>query len=36
MSRKRIALFGGSFDPIHTDHVNIAKACHEQLGFEEI
>ncbi|WP_027063316.1 nicotinate-nucleotide adenylyltransferase [Mesoplasma seiffertii] len=36
MARKRIALFGGSFDPIHTDHVNIAKACHEQLGFEEV
>ncbi|WP_031543204.1 nicotinate-nucleotide adenylyltransferase [Mesoplasma photuris] len=33
---KRIALFGGSFDPVHTDHVNIAKACHDKLGFDEV
>lgn len=32
----KIALFGGSFDPVHTDHVNIAKACHEKLGFAEV
>ncbi|WP_026389492.1 nicotinate-nucleotide adenylyltransferase [[Acholeplasma] multilocale] len=32
----KIALFGGSFDPIHTDHVNIAKACHDKLGFDEV
>ncbi|QEH62032.1 nicotinic acid mononucleotide adenylyltransferase [Spiroplasma chinense] len=33
---KKVAIFGGSFDPIHTDHVNIMKACHEKLGFEEV
>ncbi|ATZ17296.1 nicotinic acid mononucleotide adenylyltransferase [Williamsoniiplasma luminosum] len=36
MNKKKIALFGGSFDPIHTDHVNIAKTCYEKLGFEEV
>lgn len=33
---KKVALFGGSFDPVHTDHVNIAIACHKQLGFDEV
>ncbi|AHI53956.1 nicotinic acid mononucleotide adenylyltransferase [Spiroplasma sabaudiense Ar-1343] len=33
---RKIALFGGSFDPVHTDHVNIAKSCFENLGFEEV
>lgn len=33
---KKIALFGGSFDPVHTDHLNIAKACYSDLGFEEV
>lgn len=33
---KKIALFGGSFDPVHTDHVNIIKACKEKLNFDEV
>ncbi|QQY78591.1 nicotinate-nucleotide adenylyltransferase [Mycoplasma mycoides subsp. capri] len=33
---KKIALFGGSFDPIHTDHVNIIKTCYEKLKFDEV
>jgi nicotinate-nucleotide adenylyltransferase len=33
---RRIALFGGSFDPIHTDHVNIIKACRDDLHFDEV
>jgi len=33
---KKIALFGGSFDPVHTDHVNIVKTCHSYLGFDEV
>ncbi len=33
---KKIALFGGSFDPVHTDHLSIAKACHFDLGFNEV
>ncbi|QHX36788.1 nicotinate-nucleotide adenylyltransferase [Spiroplasma sp. BIUS-1] len=33
---KRIALFGGSFDPVHTDHINIVKSCKENLNFDEV
>lgn len=33
---KKIALFGGSFDPIHTDHINIIKSCKEKLKFDEV
>ncbi|AKU79535.1 nicotinate-nucleotide adenylyltransferase [Spiroplasma turonicum] len=33
---KKVALFGGSFDPIHTDHVNIIKSCKENLKFDEV
>ncbi|QGS52090.1 nicotinate-nucleotide adenylyltransferase [Spiroplasma tabanidicola] len=33
---KKIAIFGGSFDPIHTDHVNIIKTCKYDLGFDEV
>jgi len=35
-TKKKIALFGGSFDPVHTDHLNIAKSCHNDLGFDEV
>lgn len=35
-NNKRVALFGGSFDPVHTDHFNMAKACHDKLEFEEV
>ncbi|ALD66613.1 nicotinic acid mononucleotide adenylyltransferase [Spiroplasma cantharicola] len=33
---KRIALFGGSFDPVHSDHINIIKSCKENLNFDEV
>ncbi|AKX33959.1 nicotinic acid mononucleotide adenylyltransferase [Spiroplasma litorale] len=33
---KKIALFGGSFDPVHTDHLNIIKSCREFLKFDEV
>ncbi|ASP28063.1 nicotinic acid mononucleotide adenylyltransferase [Spiroplasma corruscae] len=33
---KKVALFGGSFDPIHTDHINIMKSCKKDLKFDEV
>ncbi|WP_342259015.1 nicotinate-nucleotide adenylyltransferase [Spiroplasma endosymbiont of Dioctria linearis] len=33
---KRIALFGGSFDPVHSDHINIIKSCKKNLNFDEV
>ena len=28
----KTAVFGGSFDPVHIEHINIAKACVKELG----
>lgn len=36
MKRKKAALLGGSFDPIHWGHINMAKAALEQLGVDEV
>ena len=33
---KRIALFGGSFDPIHAGHVAVARAADRRFNFDEI
>lgn len=33
---RKIALFGGSFDPIHVGHIAIAKAALEQLDLDEV
>ena len=32
----KIGLFGGTFNPPHTTHVNIAKAAIEQLGLDKL
>jgi nicotinate-nucleotide adenylyltransferase len=36
MKKKRIALFGGTFDPIHLGHTGVAAAAAEQIGAEKI
>ena len=33
---RRIALFGGSFDPIHKGHVEIAKTAISRLSLDEV
>lgn len=33
---RRIALFGGSFSPVHLGHIALAKAALRQLGLDEV
>lgn len=33
---QRLALFGGSFDPIHLGHLLVAQAAREELGLERL
>ena len=33
---RRIALYGGSFDPVHPSHVAIARAAREQAGLDQV
>ena len=32
----RIAVFGGSFNPVHNGHIKLAAAVHEQAGYDRI
>lgn len=32
----KIALFGGSFDPVHNEHIRLAEAAIEQLGLDKL
>jgi nicotinate-nucleotide adenylyltransferase len=32
----RLGIFGGSFDPVHCGHLELARACHEQAMLDEI
>ncbi len=36
MTRRRIVLFGGSFDPVHRGHTEVAKAAIEQIHAEKL
>jgi nicotinate-nucleotide adenylyltransferase len=36
MLKRRIALFGGSFDPIHRGHIGVARAAAEQIRAEKV
>jgi len=33
---RKIALFGGTFDPIHLGHIELAQTAWEQLGLDEV
>lgn len=36
MTRRRIGLFGGSFDPPHIGHLHVAEAAKQQLDLDEL
>ena len=36
MAKRKIALFGGTFDPIHLGHTTVAAAAAEHIGAEKI
>jgi len=36
VSKRRVVLFGGTFDPIHVGHTTVARAALEQLGGERL
>lgn len=36
MTSRRIALFGGSFDPVHLGHLEIARRAKESVGLDEV
>lgn len=33
---KKIGILGGSFDPIHMGHINIAKSAYKEFGLDEV
>ena len=32
----KIAVFGGSFDPVHTEHIRLAQAAIKELGLDKL
>jgi nicotinate-nucleotide adenylyltransferase len=32
----KLGIFGGSFDPVHFGHLELARACHEQAQLDEV
>ena len=33
---KKVGIFGGSFNPIHTGHIALAKSLCEKAGLDEV
>ena len=33
---KRVGILGGSFDPIHKGHLNIAQSAYEEFALDEV
>lgn len=36
MQKKKVGIFGGSFNPIHTGHIALAKSLCQQAGLDEV
>jgi nicotinate-nucleotide adenylyltransferase len=36
MGGRRIGLLGGTFDPFHAGHLDLARACFEKLGLDQL
>ena len=36
MDHSRIAVFGGTFDPVHLGHLIVAEQCREQAGLDQV
>lgn len=36
MTATKLAIFGGTFDPIHRGHLSLGKAVHEKLSIDEV
>lgn len=35
-NKRKIGIFGGSFDPIHQGHLNIARSAYEEFSLDEV
>lgn len=36
IGRKKVAILGGAFDPIHNDHLNLAESCLNKTEMDEV
>ena len=32
----KIALYGGAFNPVHNEHINLVRAAAEELGLDKV
>ena len=36
MARNRVGIYGGTFDPVHNGHINVARGIIDAFGFDEL